>query len=117
MGEVSGVIEALLYLLSIAEATKKGARHSHPLPYIYIYLGGSVVYAVDAAYGVNILLRRMTARENIEIIRLMAHLWKQAKLYYKMNIIWVKGHSGHAGKVLVDHLAVSAGMADGKDKW
>ena len=47
----------------------------------------------------------------------MKHLWQQAKSYYKMNIVWVKGHSGHAGNDLADHLAVSAGMADGKERW
>ena len=74
-------------------------------------------FAVVATYVVNILLGRTTARENIQITRLMIHLLKQAKLYYKMTIVWVKGHSGHAGKDLADHLAVSAGMADGKDRW
>ena len=115
VGETSGVVEALLYLLSVAEATRKANRHSHLLPNLQI--GGSVVFAVDATYIVNILLGRMVARENIEIIRLMTHLWRQAKLYYKMNIVWVKGHSGHAGNDLADHLAVSAGMADGKERW
>ena len=109
------MIEALLYLLSIAEASRKGTTHANPLP--KLQLGGSVVFAVDASYIVNILLGRTVARENVEIIRLMKHLWQHAKLYYKMNIVWVKGHSGHAGKDLADHLAVSAGMADGKDIW
>ena len=90
------MIEALLYLLSIAEATKKGDNHGHPLPNLQI--GGNVVFAVDATYIVNILLGRMMARENIEIIQLMKHLWQQAKLYYKMNIVWVKGHSGACWK-------------------
>ena len=74
-------------------------------------------FAVGATYIVNILLGRMAVRENIEIIGLMTHLWRQAKLYYKMNTVWVKGHSGHAGNDLADRLAVSAGMADGKERW
>ena len=31
-----------------------------------------------------------------------------------MHLVWVRWNSGHAGKDLADHLAVSAGMADGK---
>ena len=84
MGEASDVIEALMYLLSIAEAIKKGNKHGYPLP--SLQTGGIVVFAVDATYIVNILRGYQVARENIEIIRLTKHLWHQAKLYYKMNI-------------------------------
>ena len=90
------MIEALLYLLSIAEATKKGNKHGHPLHNLQI--GGNVVFAVDATYIVNILRGYQVARENIEIIRLMKHLRQQAELYFKMNIVWVKGHSGACWK-------------------
>ena len=66
VGETSGVTEALMCLLSIVEATRKGSNHSHPLPNLQI--GGSVVFVVDVTYIVNILRGHMTARETIESI-------------------------------------------------
>ena len=69
VGETSGGIEALLYLLS---AETSGERKQYVTG---LNLGGTVVLAVDATYVANLLLGKTAARENIEIIRFMMHLW------------------------------------------
>ena len=101
-GELSAVVEALLWLLSSSDFFSQGTP---------------VVIHTDSKYVLGILTGKFAARENIALSKLALHLWSQAGRLIELHICWVKAHSRSFGNEMADKAARSGSDPSKRTSW
>ena len=88
-GEMSAVVEFLLWILSQPPGE----------------IDKPVVVHCDSKYAIGMLTGKFRARENIELARLLVHLWSLARDRHQLFVQWVKGHCQCHGNEFADKSA------------
>ena len=82
-GEVSAIIEALLYALE------------HEYTHVHIHS--------DSQWAINTITGKWRAKANKELVHTAKRLYKHSGV--EVTLHWVKGHAGHEGNEMADRLA------------
>ena len=124
-GELTAVVECLLWWASIAEKLKNGNNEELLENMKEIKLGDGIVLTVDSMYVVRLLKGQCKAIENQLLVNLMIHLWRFVGASFTIKVRWSPGHNNDKkgfkqlpGTGLVDDLAGNVGTNKGKqDSW
>ncbi|CAK0878369.1 unnamed protein product, partial [Prorocentrum cordatum] len=109
-GECSAMVEACLFLLSTRDSANPGNYH-------FMENVGTIVFKVDSLYVVGILTGKFHAKEHVELMSLMEHLWNRLSRVFDVRLLKVKSHTGIARNEEADRLAAFAGNRDNIASW
>lgn len=99
--EMSGMIEALLALLSWAQRRKHRRARSE----VDLRAGDEVVCHVDSKYVIGMMQGLFAPRENVLMAKLLQHLATEVRRYMKLKVVWTTGHADDKGNAHADFLA------------
>ena len=89
VAELSALIEWCFWALSFLNGNRSRTNHVFS------------VYS-DSSYVVGLANGKFSPKENLHIALLMVHMIRQVRLRAKVNVFWIKGHSGIVGNDLAD---------------
>ena len=87
-GELSGAIEVALWLLGQSELFVDNAL---------IPRGASVLIVFDATYVTGLLAGRFTPTHNVDMCKLLLHLWPMVTARFRVVVQWRRSHKGDIG--------------------
>ena len=94
-GEMSAIIEVLLFLLSECQA---GNLFHHKL-------GTTIIIHSDSKYSIGVATGKFKPRENVGMGNLLRHLFIELSRFGSLHLVWVKAHAGNYGNTIADSLA------------
>jgi len=112
-GEMTAVLEALLWILGIAEATHLHTSSCSTLQQYSSLIAKPICLITDSRYVIGLCLGKTEPKENLMLAVLLKHIFDKASSIVDLSIDWVKGHSGCPGNELADSLATKGRLNQG----
>ncbi len=100
--EMQAIVESFLFILAQVEADA-------PI----IPLGEAIVIHSDSRYAVDLVRHGTRSTTNFLLRDFLIHLWKKAKAFFIIRIVWVRGHDKDWGNEQADkHAGEGADIKD-----